>query len=760
MRTMINWWKEKGAFVPFVGLCLILPGIQAAVCTALDGKMSYGEMVCIYSVVSLLLVFYAFLPERWLWKVTILLMAAMGVFVWKNWWNILEQAQVLAYYINKEYQSYMNQALFPQEWCRWGGLRHNIVLIGFCILTGMYIAWSSLKLHSKLLMSVPVIFVYCGVMLLGVTPGQLPTLLLIIGMALEMQWITERQKMRNSLKLRERTKRLGSGKRICMVVFILVVGLSISWHLSSRISGKVFRNVNHIQVRQHRMEQELKIMVQTRGQQMRELLGIDSGGYLSNVAPKYLNKPVFTVEVSGKPKSSLYLRGFVGDIYQEGKWKASKNIQKESGKRKRGIWRGKFCQSQYTDFDSTELDIEIRYTRLGKRSKYLYTPYSKSGAINKINGEEQSLCKGIEDDFLSLYRNLAEEMPESDDHFSVSDELIMDVQNVLWRNASYSLELDSIPRNQDYAEYFLFYSQKGYCEHFATAGTLLLRNMYHIARYVSGYRIPSSRFTYNKEDGTYTAEVLDSDAHAWSEVWINRGYWMPQEMTPSGEDSESSPGIIDMENNYESDIDIQTPIEPPDVKQTSEPSETEPAEKTEAPSLDPESGVSKDDGTGDGGLEPGSGGQTDWKIGKWWKSLSKWQQILLVVSAIVICILVFAYLYYQGRRRRKQQRMAQMRERNRPAYIRMRLEIFLNRLHRSHVAVKATMPEQQWLQVLSEELQEQTDPEEMETVAELIRRAAYSREMVTEAEVDWFDAYCDRVEGSFTGKFPIFRNKR
>ena len=104
--------------------------------------------------------------------------------------------------------------------------------------------------------------------------------------------------------------------------------------------------------------------------------------------------------------------------------------------------------------------------------------------------------------------------------------------------------------------------------------------------------------------------------------------------------------------------------------------------------------------------------------------------------------------------------MAQMRERNRPAYIRMRLEIFLNRLHRSHVAVKATMPEQQWLQVLSEELQEQTDPEEMETVAELIRRAAYSREMITEAEVDWFDAYCDRVEGSLTGKFPIFRNKR
>ena len=64
------------------------------------------------------------------------------------------------------------------------------------------------------------------------------------------------------------------------------------------------------------------------------------------------------------------------------------------------------------------------------------------------------------------------------------------------------------------------------------------------------------------------------------------------------------------------------------------------------------------------------------------------------------------------------------------------------------------MPEQQWLPVLSERLQNQTNSEEMEIVAELVRRAAYSREMVTEIEVDWFDAYCDRIEGSLTKKFP------
>lgn len=103
--------------------------------------------------------------------------------------------------------------------------------------------------------------------------------------------------------------------------------------------------------------------------------------------------------------------------------------------------------------------------------------------------------------------------------------------------------------------------------------------------------------------------------------------------------------------------------------------------------------------------------------------------------------------------------MDQVRESNRSAYIGMRLGVFLERLHHSGIAVGIAMPEQQWMQVLSEELREQAGLEEMETVAELIRRAAYSRELVTEAEADWFDKYCDKIEGSLTGKYPVFVNR-
>ena len=201
------------------------------------------------------------------------------------------------------------------------------------------------------------------------------------------------------------------------------------------------------------------------------------------------------------------------------------------------------------------------------------------------------------------------------------------------------------------------------------------------------------------------------------------------------------------------------------MRQTPEPSETKKpkeAEETEAPSPDPESGISQDGLTGVG--ESGNGSQTQWSIGKWWKSLSKRQQVLLVVGIVVLCLLILIYLYDRGRKRRKLQRMAQMREHNRSAYIRLRLGVFLERLHHSGVAVQTTMPEQQWLLVLSETLQEQADPAEMGKVAELVRRAAYSREIVTDAEVDWFDAYCKKIEDKLVEKIPhlfisIFRGR-
>ena len=96
---------------------------------------------------------------------------------------------------------------------------------------------------------------------------------------------------------------------------------------------------------------------------------------------------------------------------------------------------------------------------------------------------------------------------------------------------NYNLDLDSVPWGQDVTEHFLFDTKEGFCQQFASAGTLLLRQMGIKARYVSGYAVSTSNF---KEDsvGNFTTEVLDNQAHAWTEIYIDNIGWVPVEMTP------------------------------------------------------------------------------------------------------------------------------------------------------------------------------------------------------------------------------------
>lgn len=82
---------------------------------------------------------------------------------------------------------------------------------------------------------------------------------------------------------------------------------------------------------------------------------------------------------------------------------------------------------------------------------------------------------------------------------------------------SYSLtppSLDDINPLED----FIFRTKVGYCEHFASAFTTIMRHLQIPARVAVGYQGGQVN-----EAGDYV-EVRYSDAHAWSEVWIDGGW--------------------------------------------------------------------------------------------------------------------------------------------------------------------------------------------------------------------------------------------
>lgn len=72
---------------------------------------------------------------------------------------------------------------------------------------------------------------------------------------------------------------------------------------------------------------------------------------------------------------------------------------------------------------------------------------------------------------------------------------------------------------------FLFESQYGFCEHFASAFVFLMRSVGVPARLVLGYQGGELN-----EDGAYYV-VRQSDAHAWAEVWLDEQGWIAVDPT-------------------------------------------------------------------------------------------------------------------------------------------------------------------------------------------------------------------------------------
>jgi protein-glutamine gamma-glutamyltransferase len=96
------------------------------------------------------------------------------------------------------------------------------------------------------------------------------------------------------------------------------------------------------------------------------------------------------------------------------------------------------------------------------------------------------------------------------------------VQAVLakFRDEDYYYTLEPPRLERDSVDDFLFNTRRGFCEHFASAFTVMARAAGIPARIVTGYQGGE----YNPM-GDYLV-VRQSDAHAWSEIWIEDRGWV------------------------------------------------------------------------------------------------------------------------------------------------------------------------------------------------------------------------------------------
>lgn len=108
---------------------------------------------------------------------------------------------------------------------------------------------------------------------------------------------------------------------------------------------------------------------------------------------------------------------------------------------------------------------------------------------------------------------------------AASDEAYINTVLQMFRQQEFFYTLSPPTLGDNPVDEFLFDTRSGFCEHYASAFTFLMRAAGIPARVVTGYMGGE----YNPYDGTLT--VRQYDAHAWSEVWLPEKGWVRYDPT-------------------------------------------------------------------------------------------------------------------------------------------------------------------------------------------------------------------------------------
>lgn len=290
-----------------------------------------------------------------------------------------------------------------------------------------------------------------------------------------------------------------------------------------------------------------------------------SGGRLSKNAalmPSY--ETVLKVRYTPYDFQTVYLKAFTGKDYQGDRWTqaedelpddglmsmtADSRIKSYNGLIEGGQGRGIMEVEKLDDTDTYEYypyytDIDLNEKR-GNVSAYTY--YPAVSATDNVTGEASDAYLDVPPGCRRAVARICEEAGFSGTEAEIAAQIVSYFRD----NYSYTLRPGFYFGNPDYITHFLLESKRGYCMHFASAATMLFRQMGIHARYAEGYAfsyldvLEGGSLVEGAEYDDYydgyaplgeTAlveiEIPDSYAHAWVEIYVEGQGWIVVDPTP------------------------------------------------------------------------------------------------------------------------------------------------------------------------------------------------------------------------------------
>lgn len=322
---------------------------------------------------------------------------------------------------------------------------------------------------------------------------------------------------------------------------------------------------------------------------------------LSSVGPK-LPLHYAVMDVTAEKGGIIYLRGQSFDTYDGLSWSAS---SLSSGEDKR---------FPFYMVENGEISISTRSTH-----GMLYVPYYISGRYYLLDGymvntdgkREYSFVqmkpdpeRGTHVNYVGIgsYDHILEQclrLPEATkvraetilaqsgirlDDYNTSKSMAQAIADFVSQSAQYDLQTLPMPKGErDFAMWFLEESDTGYCVHFASAATVLLRAVGIPARYVTGYM-------FEAQSGKRVT-VRSNTAHAWVEYYDTYSGWTVLDATPGEWMEETEQTQPQDTTPVATPPATQPPTRPLPMESTPEDTqtaETEPAEGNDEPVIDGE----------------------------------------------------------------------------------------------------------------------------------------------------------------------------
>ncbi len=536
---------------------------------------------------------------------------------------------------------------------------------------------------------------------------------------------------------------------------------------------------------------------------------IGGDAYISNAKPKYSDEKVMMVSVPSRPSSNIYFQEYYGSAYEDGLWKNDADDFETACEASVGLDTGQEALAERLfivadNYNAASLKYDIEYSSsLGKK---MFLPYgSKIAELDEpqmtgdvvvgkkmFSGEQKITALANESfdvrfvrnattvfstkssrTFFEWYNGYAAEMySDTDGSVPAAGQIARTITNdsrdtlgnrkdeniyrinaanlvsgYLGTHYTYSWNLKAIKDGKDPIEFFLVDGKKGYCEHFASAGVLILREMGVPARYASGYVAKPASFS--KSGDGYKANIIDRNAHAWAEIYLDDIGWVPVEMTPGydpGEDGLPTSASAQAERQrQEGNGTTPSPSAKPTVitntptpKPTKDPSVTRDPKNTKSATKQ----ATKTPTPTKSGSSGGSGGK-----GEGTDTAPKDTLTSTVLTVIAIIAFVTLVLFCIVSVKEKNDRLIEneFRKKNyRKAIVRLNRRLYKKLRHKGKI-FRFDLKDEEYLRVLKETCPEFGD-ENWDRYIGLVQRAAFSKGEFTEEEAKFvFSAY--RLKG-------------